>query len=180
MSIRRKKNKDHSLTIIIKTMANLRSKIYFILLAVLLSVSSFTYSQSVNDDAPNPVITQGIESAKTGIEYWNSEAEANIKNHVGVYCDNECTSLYNSINATSNREVKKWTAELSHQLKLAKDLAEKNASLNSVNKYLKFAYKTLAALKVLYADLKLPELKILITGLETAIKVAEKLISIFK
>ena len=84
------------------------------------------------------------------------------------------------MNATANHEVKKWTAELSYQLRLAKDLAEQNASYNSVSKYLKFAYKTLAALKALNADLKLPELKLLITGLETAIKVAEKLISIFK
>lgn len=160
-------------------MANIRSKLFTVLIALFV-FSSFTNSQSVNDDESNPVITQGIEAAQTGIEYWDAEAVANIKNHIDVYCDAECNALYKSMDATANHEVKKWTAELSYQLRLAKDLAEQNASYNSVSKYLKFAYKTLAALKALNADLKLPELKILITGLETAIKVAEKLISIFK
>ncbi len=160
-------------------MANLRSKLLTVLLALFV-FSSLINSQSVNDDDSNPVITQGINAAQIGIEYWDAEAEANIKNHIDGYCDSECDALYKSMDATANREIKKWTAELSHQLTLAKNLAEVNANYSSLNKYLKFAYKTLAALKALNDELKLPALKVLITGLETAIKVAEKLISIFK
>lgn len=144
-------------------MSKIRTKLFIVLLA-LFAFTAITSAQQVNEDI-NPVIEQGVNTAKSGIEYWNTEADISLRFEIPAD---------NSLN-----QVHKWSAELTHQLNLAKQLAEKNASLNSYSKYLKLAYKTLAMLKDLNADLKLPQLKALISALETAIKIAEKIISIF-
>lgn len=138
----------------------------FIMVAVIFSTGILSAQTETDTEKMNPVIMQGVESAKDGIEYWDAETERCIHFELST--------------ETSVHEVKKWSAEITFQLNLAKTLAEKNASLNSYSRYLKLAYRTLEVLKGLNSDLKLPQLKIIISGLETAIKLAEKIISIFK
>lgn len=150
-------------------MANLRYKILALLVTLMLfTVGTETKAQSEDDLVPagimqdeSDIIKQGIESAKTGIVYWQNEAGVNV---------NE------SSDNTAVIQAGRWAAELDAQLKIAEKYVVHSKSYFTVKKYLSWAYDALEGLKRLYEATGMKALRVVIAGFERAIEAAETLL----
>ena len=154
-------------------MANLRSKLYFLILAVLMfaSVNPVNAQDSFED---SQVITQGVKSAEDGINYWTGEKEK-----ANDYFTPETKVICLNMQTRAENQIQKWTAELEYQVKTGSQFVVHSASYWQAKKYLGWAKEALEGVKLLYDKTKIRELKYVIQAMEGAIEIAEKIISLF-
>jgi len=156
-------------------MANLRSKLYMLTMAVMLLGSVGIQAQDIDAPEDSPVIMQGINAAEDGINYWSGEKEkANdyFTPETKVICLNMVTRAEN--------QIQKWAAALDYQTRTGAQYVVHSASYWTAKKYLGWAEKTLDGVKLLYEKTKIRELKFVITAMEEAIKIAKQIIKLFE
>jgi len=135
--------------------------------------------ESGNNDEPTTssvVITQGIDAAKDGIEYWSAE-----KIRVQEYCtpgsrQDECLNM----EVRSEQQVIAWTNELAYQVDLGSKYVVHTKSYWIAKKYLSWAYKTRDAVQALFEATGRKELRIIVVGIERAIEAAEKILKLLE
>lgn len=155
-------------------MSNLRSKLYFLICAALI-ISAPLFSQVTDGAEDSQVITQGIKSAETGINYWTAE-----KNVSGVYCVDPVTKqICLDMESTCSQQIKKWTEELDYQVRLGSQYIVHSSSYWQAKKYLGWAKDALEGVRLLYQKTGIKELKFIITAMEEAISIAEKIVALF-
>jgi len=156
-------------------MANLRSKLYILLMIFMVFASAQMVAgqeADLNDDK-SPVITQAIESAETGINYWTAEKTVSLQ-----YCsDEEAMEICRSMEETCKEQISLWTAELDNQVRIGSQYIVHSSSYWQAKKYLGWAYDALKGIKLLYEKTHIRELQYIITAMEEAISFAEKIIA---
>jgi hypothetical protein len=156
------------------TMANLRSKLYYLLIAALFSMTAITVSQETDGVEDSPVISAAVQSANDGIEYWNAEK---IKS--GIYCTDETKNICINMEVTCESQIKKWMAELVYQTDLGSRYVVHSPSYWAAKKYLGWAEDALKAVKELYRRTGYEPLRTVISAMETAIEIAKEIIEAF-
>lgn len=154
-------------------MANLRSKFFALLLFCSMLTAGTVISQVTEEATDSPVITQGIETAKDGVEYWTREKET-----AGIYCVPETKQICLDQEARCNNQVTYWTTEIKNQLRIGEQYVVHSQSYWAAKRYLGWAYKARTALMLLYEKTRLPSVKLILDGLNTAIEYAEKIINL--
>lgn len=150
----------------------MKTKIFMILVILM---GSFAYAQDADSPEDSPVIMQGIEAAEDGINYWTAEKERAFD----YYTPGTKTICLNMQTRCEN-EILKWAEELDNQTRLGAKYVVHSASYWTAKKYLSWAYKALEGVKLLYDKTKIRELYYVITAMEEAIKIAEKIIKLFE
>ncbi|HMQ78820.1 MAG TPA: hypothetical protein PKE39_04245 [Ignavibacteria bacterium] len=158
-------------------MANLRTKIYMLLV---LLMGSFACAQDISAqgvDAPedSPVIMQGIQSAEDGINYWASEKEK-----ANDYWNPGTKTICLNMLTRSENEIKRWAEELDRQTTIGAKYVVHSASYWTAKKYLSWAYKVRDGVKELYERTKIKELAFVLSAMNEAIRIAEGVLKLFE
>jgi len=129
----------------------------------------------LENSVDSPVITQGIEAAENGVDYWTSEKENSF-----VYNTPETKQICLEMDARCNKQVLQWTTEAADQVRIGQSYVIHSSSYWAAKRYLGWAYKAREGLTLLYERTQLPAIKLILAGLDKAIKYAEDLVTLFE
>jgi hypothetical protein len=156
-------------------MANIRTKIYILLLVALaMWITVPGMSQVIDAPEDSPVIKENVESCQEEILYWNNELDISK-----VYCNESTQDICDKMGETCKYELEKWTAELKYQNYIGSKYVVHSGSYWQAKKYLSWAYKALEGVRQLYKRTGIKQLAYVISAMEEAISIAEKIIKYF-